>query len=154
MWTTLLITQPLSTGCSVASPPLAPLADAVDDEPVPLPGEAVPLGDDGRHPLEALVAELGDGAAHRAEEVLVLRRAARGLVAAEPLAEVALDDQAAPHEDLHRAVDRRRPGGRAALGERAHDVVDREVAVGVEDDLGDRRSEERRVGKEVGTGGE
>ena len=60
--------------------------------------EAVGLREQRRHALEPLVAELGHAAADRAEEMLVVRRVARRLVALEPLAEVALHREPAAHE--------------------------------------------------------
>jgi hypothetical protein len=104
---------------------------------VPAPGEAVRVGDEHRHALEALVAELDHAAADVADEVLVVRLVARGLVAAEALAEVARDHEPAAHQHLERAVDGGRADRRAAHRELALDVLRREVPLGAEHDLGD-----------------
>src|SRR5215208_5990072 len=119
------------------STPLTVRTHPLDHQPVPTACEAVGLGDEHRHALEALVAELYHAAADVADEVVVVRRVARGFVALEALAEVARDDEAAAHKHLERAVHRGRADRGAAHRELALDVLGGEVALGAEHDLGD-----------------
>ena len=113
-------------------------AHPLDDELVSLPSELLLLGDEHRHPLEALVAELDDAATLRADQVLVVRLVAGRLEPPEALAEVALDDQARPHHDVERPVDRRGADRRASRPQLLLDVVGGDVALAAQHDLGDR----------------
>ena len=59
------------------------------------------------------------------------------LVALEALSEVVLGDEAAAHEEVERPVDGRLADALAAVAQDGRDVVDGEVALGAEDDVGD-----------------
>jgi hypothetical protein len=61
-------------------------------------------------------------------------------VALEALAEVVLLDESAAHEQVEGPVDRRFPDPLTPFAERGLDVVDGEVLVRAEHDLGDDRS--------------
>lgn len=103
---------------------------------MPLPLEVVLLGEKHRHPIQTLIAEFNDAAAHGADQVLVVRLVARRLEAAESLAEVALDDESGAHHYVERAIDRCGSDRGTARPELALDLVGRDVAVAAQDDLG------------------
>jgi hypothetical protein len=99
----------------------------MDHEPMALPYVPVCLGEQRRHTLEAFVPELAHLPATCAYQVLVVRLAARGLVAPKPFAEVALDREPAPHEELEGPVQSRRSDTYVARTELARDLLGGQV---------------------------
>lgn len=100
--------------------------------------EVVLLGEQHRHAIEALVAELDDAAATRADEMLMVRLVSRGLEALEAFAEVALDHEARAHHDVERAIDGGGAYGGAARPELLFDLVRRHVAIAAQHHFGHR----------------
>ena len=128
----------LGRTCSVLGP-RSPTraANPFDDEPMPLAGEVVLLGQEHRHPLQTLIAKLDHSAAHGADEVLVVRLIARRLEPTKSFAEVALDDESGAEHHIERTIDRRGRHRRTASPQLSFDLVGRHVPVATQDDFGD-----------------
>src|SRR5688500_15712921 len=71
--------------------------------------------------------------------MLVVRLVARWLVATEAFPKVALDDEAAPHEELERAVNRRSPDAQPPRAELLRNLLGRQVAAGLSEYVGNRK---------------
>lgn len=112
----------------------------MDDQSVALPGEAVALGDERCHSLQSFIAELGDPAADDAEQVLVVRYAARRLEALESLSEIPFYHEPATYQKLQGAIDGRRASSGALLTQLATNVFSRQVAVRLEHSPGNRQA--------------
>ena len=83
------------------------------------------FGGDGSY---AIITTLLHAAAAGADEVFVPRHIVRGLEAAKPFAEIALDHEPAFDEHVEGAINRRDAGFHAAVGECACDILGRQIA--------------------------
>src|SRR5688572_291665 len=99
--------------------------------------EAVLIGNHGEHALQPFVREFDHPSAAYADEMLVMFLARRPLEPPEALAELVGPDEARLHEEIQRAVDRRRADPFAARPELRRDGAGGFVPVGAEHELGD-----------------
>ena len=112
-------------------------AEAVDDETMALPREIVRFGEQLRHAFEALVTEFGDSSARGAQQVFMMRHAARRFVALEALAEVTLHHKPALHQHFEGAVHGGRARRRTAAAQLMGDLFGGQMTIGSQHDIGD-----------------
>lgn len=130
-----------TSNSAIRSPQSSPSARptyALDDELVPLPREVVLLGEQHRHPIESLIAELDHPPADGADQMLMVWLVACRLEATEALAEIALDDEPGSHHDIESAIDRRGADRGAARPELTLDLLGGHVSLAAEHDFGNR----------------
>jgi hypothetical protein len=104
---------------------------------VPAVLKAMLVGQNRQHALEALVGKFHYLAASLANEMLVVGMSRHRLVAPEAFAEFVSPDQAAFHQEIKGAVDCRQSHPLSSILQLAPNGLDRQMIVGVEDDLSD-----------------